>query len=765
MTNDDTQSRLSLTSWLILAAVAAVPPIFATAFSSFEHIKWIVGSIVVGLALVSWGVWILRANTVSVVGGKIAIAAAALGAYALVAVSWSATPLLGLVHASYWVVIAAVYLLLVAPLGRPPRFGEFSIAISMATIGSGFMGILDALGAGFHTVVWDPAGAIGPFDAAEFAAAFYAVALPIVAASVFRLDGWRRILSIVAAVIGGAHFGMVATPITFTLIGIAVGVGTLGVMALQKFQRAPILFPTLGVAIGISALAAVGYFAVPKDMVSDANRLPIVAKTTNDVSSGQIRNPGFAINRVERVKSMLGHKYLAGVASDLFRDNPLIGHGPAGWKLNQTRHPRGDDPFVAQMFAHYPMFKSPHSVIALVAVELGIIGMLLFLFWLGAILGITFKALSNREEPSNWLVEHWGLTCAVFAGLSIAAFTPAFELFGAVIPLAGALAMLSRESALLNGLTGLSADSTMNADGRSAGSMIFGGFVPVAVGLGLVVLAAVYGTSLMKSGYADHQMLRGALPDAVKTYEEAFEAYPANAELLYNIAEAQYRMGKGRDSGDTLDKAIEMLPYDARLHYQRARVFSQVFEYDSSLKYARKSVQLFPNFVRARKQVAIAYDGQKRFTESVKELERILEMNPPEDLTRGIALEMANYYQGALKSPKKELEFLEKAIEEIDEPIRRQTLVVRRDELKKRLERERLQREGKPVPKELMPMKPKDDGHGHGDHGHGGAQPENPFQIKRPKINVPEPNGPVRMPAKQGDTHDHGDGDHGDHDH
>jgi len=122
------------------------------------------------------------------------------------------------------------------------------------------------------------------------------------------------------------------------------------------------------------------------------------------------------------------------------------------------------------------------------------------------------------------------------------------------------------------------------------------------------------------------------------------------------------------------------------------------------MRVARRAVHVFPNYVEGRRTLALAFDLQDRFEEAANTLLDILALDPPDSVKVALHKELGEYYKGPLKQPAKAVEHKNKALDmmEPDDPAR-QRLEEDVKALKTKIERQRLEREGKPVPPGLRP--------------------------------------------------------------
>lgn len=710
------QAPLALYSKVVLLAVATVPWVFATAFSMFEDLKWALMLVLSGLAVIAFGVDVLRGRHIDLPGGRVAAMAYTFAAYTVFTLSYAVDRVSALTSVGFWTAAAALFVASSAATARGIRFVEFGRAVAFASLGVALCGILDWVGVGVFTVVWDPIGPTGAMDSSEAAAAFYAIALPLLAANVIR-DGvpWKA-LSIVGLVAGAAHFGAVMVPPHGYLVAGALLAVTLLVVVFQGPSRAVLLYPVVGVG-GLAAMIAAGValFAPSADTYSDANRLPLATfeplRNSEQIAEGLPRVANFAIGRVEEVRDVSAWEYANKIGLDLWHDSPIGGHGAGGWWVMQTRFPRAEDAFVAKKFEHYPAFQSAHNGLVQALAEFGGVGILILLAWLCSVAGITVAALARREEPENWVMEHWALAAGGFSFFTVAMVTPGLTFAGSAVVFFVALGLLVREGAVLNNFKGLSTASTF---GQESGvvTKLFVGVVPAAAGVCLVVVASSATVSNYHRGLADHLMLRTHFKAAGEHYKAAWDAFPGRGEVLYNQALTMRRTGKVADAADLIARAQTLRPYDARIEYFAASLAAYKQQPSDVITLSKHATSLFPNYIEAHKQLALGFDMAGRVTEAASTLEHILKLDPPDRYKPLVYSELAKYYEDALQQPKKAAEAYRNAAKFTKDNINRDQWEFNAKELDKQIERDRLIREGKQIPKELLPKEAQPHDHG-----------------------------------------------------
>jgi tetratricopeptide (TPR) repeat protein len=707
---------LGIPSWIILALLALTPAVFATGFSNFELVKELLFTGGIGLALVIWGVESVRTRAVSMAAGRVTVLMLVFGLYALSATLWADNQLLGLWDALHFVALAAVVLLITSPVGRPLGFYDFSVATGLGAALAGLFGILDLVGVEIFTMVWDPAGATGAFDAMEFATAYYVVALPILLAATFRFTDKSRFFFGACFLLAGFHFALVSG---WMWAGIFAGVCALTVLAVVAFQRTQsmlVLKPVL-VLLGVIAvfLAITHWGFDPPAQTSEATSLPRLMPAQDFVAperSAGVQNPIFAADRTESVRGSLAHSYLITVGSDLFAEQPIVGHGAGSWWTLQTKMPSTDHPYVEAMFELYPAFHSPHNGVTKLLVEYGVVGLALFLLWLLATFAVTFGALGGRSERASWILEHWALLTAGLAGLVFMLFTPLLELAPAALTWVAALAVLTRFSAALNDFRGWSSVWAGRVDKPVANPVHLGAGLAVLMGVGILVPTVLNVAAGYHRGQADQYMLRTLYEEAIPAYEAAGKWYPAYGDVAYNISLASSRLGRLGEAEEVVELAAELRPYDTRVLVLLGRTRLGDHDESKAVRIARRAVAAYPNSIRARELLIAALDIQRSYEEAIEQAEEFIERDPPRHHRASLHMIVADLYTDMLKRYSDAVRHYEIALNLIDTPQQRDKLKEKIQQLKKTIESQRRMREGKPpLPQDSPEHGPHPPGH------------------------------------------------------
>ena len=717
----DQKASWSITH-LLLVALAIVPALFATGFTRFEYLKQALAIAILGVVMVGWGVAVIRGKTVDINAGRAATIAAVLGFFAVFATLWAPTHAIGLVGASYWMLLAGTFIAVVAPIGRPLSFRAVGIATALGTIAAAAVGLLDLAGVGLTTVVWDPPGAPGSFDAREFAVGYYVVALPLIAGTAVLEGGKGRIVSVIALVLGALHFGLVANPVALAALATGVALAGVLVQAVLKDSGKSSLAALGGAAAALVVALGVGFVAPEPGPPNEATDLPWIAdeKRGDLPDRAEIHDPRYGIPRMEEIQSFDARAYLIGVAFDLVRDQPVVGHGPGGWWAQQTKFPRPEEDFVTQFHVSYPAFRSPHNAFALAMADLGGVGLFFLIALLFAVvsIGLTSFVGARDSEDADDGVRQAALMAAVVAGVIAATLTASFEHVASVLVFATAAGLLVRNAAPLNEYRGLSTKWVINPEGkRKWETTLICGLIPASVGALYVAAALIWGVASYYQSWGDLLMLRTKYEEAIDKYTLASDIVGPNGETLYNIALAHKRTGQMDQARDEVELALKQRPYDVRVINLVAGIYLYERDYAEAVRAARRAVSLFPNYHEGRRALAAALNLQGRVPEAVTELQTLLELDPPDEMKGRVHRELGGYYAGPLGKPAEAVKHYEKAFEFEKKDFIRAAIAKDLEEQKKVIERKRLEREGKPIPPELMPVQPKA-APGHEGHNH-----------------------------------------------
>ena len=484
----------------------------------------------------------------------------------------------------------------------------------------------------------------------EFAASYYAVALPILMAGIWRFADALRWVFAVSFVLAAGHFAMVAGWTLFAIFGAAVIVSWLLVVLLQRGQAVGVLYPAVSMVVLVAILmGGAQIFHQPSTQPNDATSLPYL-KRPNVVSSKQrkermVRNPVFAIGRTESMIDHEMHEFLLGQDKTLASQKPAFGHGSAAWWTLQTKTFDADHPFVADLFEVYPAFRSTHNGYSKLLVEFGAVGLCLFLLWVLGILVSSLTALKEARERPEWMLEHWALMTAFLSGLAFMSFTPMLEQAPGTLVWAVSAALSLRLAGVVCGFTGSTAVWTAESSGRVIGASL----VAAVIGAGMLTPTVMSGVAERHRGAADQYMLRTKFGDAITHYQAAEEWYPAYGDIAYNIALAARRLGELEQLHSYVEYAMELRPYDVRVLNLQGHVYLQEQEQIKALGIGRRAVDAMPNSERANKLVISSLDLLERFGQAVEHANAYIERDPPGEVKLNLYMVVGDFNYDILK--------------------------------------------------------------------------------------------------------------------
>lgn len=736
------EAKLSLSSLIVLASLGIIPALFATGFTSYEFFRREVGALLAATALATWSVEVLRQRGVKMGAGRAMVPLILFILWVTITPAWAPTWLVGAQDVAGLIAAGSLALILAAPAGKPITWSHFSGAVGVGAALAGLFGVLDMAGVGVFTQVWDPEGATGSFDTLEFASNYYVIALPLLAAGVATGHKISRGLAAAGLLLGGAHLAMAGTSTLLPAMALAAVALPIAGLMFRKQATGGVKPLALGGAAVIAILAAIGPFVVKTEFerYNSATSTPIIAHeqvlvNPESVRGGIPRNTRFAITRYEQIKSPEEADYLAKVRSEMASQKVLTGQGAGAWWIGQTRVAFADHPYLKGLFDIYPAFRSTHHGFYKILIEYGAIGLLLFAVWLLAALMLAVDMMRVKEEPEDgYGTILFGASAAVLAGTLV--------MFDGVVLDGQASTLLFLTSfgflASYGGRMLSGEDSehgwaiAWNGEGHAFSPALFG----ICFAAGLLTVGGFSLTSDYLRSKGDQLMLYSKFDKAAPAYASAHEVFPAFGEVLYNEALAKTSKREAKMSPkeviETLQLARVLRPDDARIIHQQALVHTSRAEPEQARELEKSAIHRFPNYLDAYKNLALSHQRKIDMAESAKVLEQMLELDPPKKLRVSVEESLGQMYEGPLGQPKKALEFYKLGYKHAELAFMRERLKSKVTELSKQIERERLLREGKPVPRELMPSEksPHDAAGeilgiphgGHGDHGggHGG---------------------------------------------
>jgi tetratricopeptide (TPR) repeat protein len=727
------EAPLGAPTWVLLILLAVAPAAFATGLSNFEALKELLLVGGMGLATVMWGIGTLRRRASTLTPGRVVVLMLLFAAYALAATLWADNRLLGLWESLHFVALAAAALIVSAPIGRPLRFKDLAAASGIGAAIAALFGILDLAGVGIFTVVWDPAGPTGPFDAMEFGVAYYVVVLPILLAAAIRFAGRARILFGLSTLLAAFHFALLSSWVWAAIFAGVCVLSAFIVGALRRPQSLKVIVSSVILAAIVGVFMAVAQFGLGLDTEpTDATSLPQVMESPRldlariERAEGQVQNMLFSADRTESVRDWEAHSYLLAVGGELFADKPVVGRGAGSWWPSQTSKPVAEHPYVLEMFEHYPAFRSPHNGLLKILVEYGLVGLMLFGLWLLAAFAVALGALvgggapgeHGKGEPAqgaqaNWVLEHWAMLSAALAGLAFMLFTPLLSLAPAALVWVLALAVLARVSAGFNDFRGWSrvwqASAPKDGEGRNRALLKGGAAAAVVVGLGILVPTVLNTGAAFHRGRADQLMRATVYEEAIEAYKAAHSWYPAYGDAAINIGLASTQIGRLIEAEEWVHRAAEMRPHDVRAIVLKGRMLLRHPDTPMVVGLGNQAVAAFPNSVEARNLLISALDLQARYEEAAIQANELIKRGPPPAQIGELHKLVGDLYADFLGNPAKALRHYKAAIKFTQSREMQAKLQQKVDKIGETLDRRRRLREGKPV----RPTPPDAAGHQH----------------------------------------------------
>lgn len=723
-------SKAPLTLMILSACLATLPGLFATGFTSYEGVKRFGLIIMASLCLLVWGIDVARKRRVQIVAMRAFLPLLALGLLAPLSLLWSSSWRAGLGDAIYWASLVAFGACVLGVEASKAQLARWLLpAVGLGTGAAGVMGLLDRAGVKLFTQVWNPEGATGAFDAMEFAAAYEVIALPLCLAALVGLRDLKlRALGGFGLIFGGLHLGMVAPQWAWISWGVSC-VGALGLLATVAKVRGRALVSFAGGLLLVGALMGVGHMT-RGDLQTEApesTSLPVVDSIARKVTletklASRPRNPRFAFDRIESLPQGQADDYLYGLTLELAKLQAPIGLGAGGWWLAQPPISLTPAPFLLDKFDHYPVFRSPHNGFARIWVDFGLLGLVLFAGWILAALSLGARGILALDADSDFerqdarliLCAAWG---SAIAGVLAIWWSAALELPEAAVVWITALTLALRLASLGKQVKSSAGGwvSPWGLDQRQRGATALIAATLIALAVAALIPTGLNLVATYHRGQADQFMLRSRHQDASAAYLRAFNTYPVQGQDLYNAALASYRMGDITKMQDELEQALVLNPTDARILMLAAMVDLRKRRFKRATARSREAILRYPTFIEAYRIMASAQNLSSEFEDSSKSLLSAIALKPPVGVLGQLHYELGQLYEGPLAKPSLAIEQYELALKHLEPGFLQERSARQAKELRRRMTRDRFDREGKPIPPELMP----EDGHdNHDGHDH-----------------------------------------------
>ncbi len=373
-----------------------------------------------------------------------------------------------------------------------------------------------------------------------------------------------------------------------------------------------------------------------------------------------------------------------------------------------TRCPHGSSLRITPLTARraHPHFRSTHNGYAKVFIEYGVLGLLLLIATFFTAIASFSSPLRTESDaqgdlPGPNIHAMWGFGASLIAGAVIMFSTAAIEL-------AAPMALLT---ASLISLT-ITTRQTRPTPSAPSSRGVLTPLVCVAAAAAMMFMGAMELTAGYHRGKADQLQLYGRFELAHKDYSIAHEMIPAHGETLYNFVLSAWRTGDAVELFPKLEEAVKLRPHDARPHHLKGQLHLMRREFKLAIDAEKTAISLFPTYLDAYENLNIGYDRNLDFESATKFLEQAISLNPPRQMLIKLHSRAASIYTGPLNNPAKAITHLEAVIPMVENRATIEQLTSKLTETKKQIERDKLMREGKQVPAELLPAD------NHADHNH-----------------------------------------------
>ncbi len=241
---------------------------------------------------------------------------------------------------------------------------------------------------------------------------FLVMAIP--AAVALGIRGGRRARAFMALMAIGAVWGLMLSLSRTSLVGTAVGLGVL--LLLPEFRR------LAAVGIAVLSLFALANF----EALQESQQVSVVTERVATLGRSDV------VGSDPRLE-------IYATTPSIVADSPIVGVGAGNYSVAAQRYDLLDE--------NERPFDHAHNVPLTIAAELGLVGLLVFAWFVAAVAGLVFRALRARSDPATG-----ALLLAVSAALlgslvtSMGDYPPRTNVIAATfVVLVGAMAALVRD--------------------------------------------------------------------------------------------------------------------------------------------------------------------------------------------------------------------------------------------------------------------------------------------------------------------------------
>ena len=258
-------------------------------------------------------------------------------------------------------------------------------------------------------------------------------------------------------------------------------------------------------------------------------------------------------------------------------EHPLIGVGLGNYTVASWKFQDQDMERIA-IDSNTRMDRAHNEYLHL-SCELGLLGLILFLLFLGSLIVNSLRFLSGSQEASQfWIV--LALTTGLVGELVSATFTFPFQM-------PGSIHQFSLTAGALSGLVTTTGPrkKKVNQVTRTLNLLKYPGLIAVFAAVSISLMWSIRFT-LAETAYRDGQYLKdeGLYHQALALYDEGISYEPFAERIHYEKAHVLARLGRLSAAADSMVECLTRTPYFGRGRKEYAMLLSDLGQVDAALR-------------------------------------------------------------------------------------------------------------------------------------------------------------------------------------
>jgi len=641
---------------VIIAMIVLIPTIFyPRVINIFDPIKTLTFSLLVIVGLMLWGFNILKKEELKIISNPLNIPVLSFIIICVLSLIWSNSPFISLKELPLFLAGPLLYFIIVNDIYNERQINRIISAILIMGGLFGIYGILQYNGIDFSFWIgnYGRGKVFGLFGNVGYFAEYLILPLPI-AISLFLVSKNKTIK--ILLLIGILTMASTIT-LTFTRTSyLSLVISFIFMLLLFVISRGKRLFKEnkkIFIVILTAIVLIVSLFVIPTSLNEKGT---ILSKIKERVSISQLGSEFSTGRRVAIWKYTI----------PMIKDYPLLGSGIGSFKYNSLRYQakffdQGDN----RALYPYGVADKTHNEYLQLGAELGIIGLIIFIWLIFAYFNYGLKILKREKDRYKQGVII-GLMGSVMAFLIDSIFwfplhhSFTSSLFWLCLGLLVVMG-LKEDEAVYKSKSNKKITSTKNDIHQ---------FKPL-LAISIVLLAAILSISVAKPFIARIYWYNGFKEiekenwnEAIKKYEAALSWDPYLGEVYYDIGKILQNKELYGISREYLEKAAKYidhpdLPLDLAMIYLKSGMLDeaaiklkQAISYQENEKsmlplYAelgntylqlkrykpaeivlKDALKIDPNFINAHYGLAGAYLNQNKIEEALVELQKVIELAP-----------------------------------------------------------------------------------------------------------------------------------------